>query len=61
MSLITLVVVLIIVGVLLWVANTYIPIDPKIKLILNIVIVIAVCLWLLRVFGLLGGIHDIKV
>lgn len=55
MSLITVVVVLIIVGVLLWLANTYIPMDGKIKTILNIVVVIAVVLWLLQGFGILDG------
>jgi undecaprenyl pyrophosphate phosphatase UppP len=54
-SLITIVIVLIIVGVLLWLANTYIPMDRKIKTILNIVVVIAVVLWLLQAFGLFSG------
>jgi hypothetical protein len=53
MDLVQLVVVLIVVGVLLWLVNTYIPMDPKIKNILNIVVVIAVVLWLLGLFGLL--------
>jgi hypothetical protein len=46
--------------VLLWLANTYIPMDPKIKQILNVVIIIAVVLWLLSLFipfGNLGGIR----
>ncbi|MBL8659491.1 MAG: hypothetical protein JNM75_07010 [Rhodospirillales bacterium] len=55
MSLITIVIILIIVGVLLWLANTYIPMDNKIKTILNIVVVIAVILWLLQAFGLFSG------
>ncbi|MBK8210970.1 MAG: hypothetical protein IPK78_14450 [Rhodospirillales bacterium] len=57
MSLVTVVIVLIIVGVLLWLANTYIPMDNKIKTILNIVVVIAVVLWLLQAFGIFGGVH----
>jgi len=61
MSLISLVVVLIVVGVLLWLANTYIPMADSIKRILNIVVVIAVVLWLLNVFGLFAGLHDIRV
>jgi hypothetical protein len=56
MPLVQLVVTLIVVGVLLWAVNTYIPMDGKIKQILNIVVVIAVVLWLLRVFGLLSGV-----
>jgi hypothetical protein len=58
MPLISLVVTLIIVGVLLWLVNTMIPMDGKIKQILNVVVVIVVCLWLLQVFGVL---HTIRV
>ncbi len=61
MSLISLVVVLIVVGVLLWLVNTYIPMDGKIKSILNAVVVIAVVIWLLQVFGLLGSLQNIRV
>lgn len=52
--LITVVVVLIVVGILLWMVNNYITMDEKIKQILNIVVVLAVILWLLKVFGLLS-------
>lgn len=52
--LINLVVSLIVVGVILYLINNYLPMDGKIKSILNIVVVIAVILWLLRSFGLLG-------
>lgn len=61
MPLITIVIVLIAVGVLLWLVNTYIPMDGKIKGILNAVVVIAVVIWLLQVFGLLGTITNIHV
>ena len=61
MSLISLVVTLIVVGVLLWLVNTYVPMDGKIKNILNIVIVIVVVLWLLNVFGILGSIDTVRV
>lgn len=61
MSLISLVIVLIVVGVLLWLVNTYIPMDQKIKTIINVVVVIAVVLWLLQAFGVLGGLNDIRV
>jgi len=60
MPLLTLILVLIVVGVLLWLVNNYIPMDGKIKGILNAVVVILVVLWLLQAFGLLntlGGIH----
>jgi len=61
MPLITLVITLIVVGVLLWLANTYIPMDGKIKKILNIVVVVAVVLWLLNVFGVWGNLRSIRV
>lgn len=54
MPLINLIVLLIIVGVILYLINNYLPMDGKIKSILNIVVVIAVILWLLRSFGMLG-------
>ena len=50
MSLISLVITLVVVGVLLWLINTYIPMDGKIKQIINIVVVICVILWLLRLW-----------
>ena len=55
MPLIQLAITIIVVGVLLWAVNTYIPMDGRIKQILNIVVVAAVVLWLLQVFGLLSG------
>ena len=61
MPLINLVIVLIVIGVLLWLVNTYIPMDRKIKNILNIVVVIVVVLWLLQVFGVLGSMDTIRV
>jgi len=61
MPLVTLVIVLIVVGVLLWLVNTYIPMDGKIKSILNAVVVIGVVLWLLSVFGILDHISTIRV
>jgi hypothetical protein len=61
MPLINVVVALIVVGVLLWLVNTYIPMDGKIKNILNIVVVIAVVLWLLQAFGVLGELSSIRI
>ena len=55
MPLVSLIITLIIVGLLLWLINQFIPMDNKIKTILNIVVVIIVILWLLNVFGLLSG------
>ncbi len=59
--LITIVIVLLVVGVGLWLINAYIPLDPKIKKIINIVVVVAVVIWLLQVFGVWGHAKDIKV
>lgn len=61
MPLLYLVGLLIVVGVLLWLVNTYIPMDPKIKSILNAIVVIAVVIYLLQVFGLLGYLEKIRI
>ena len=61
MPLINVVIVLIVVGVLLWLANSYIPMDAAIKKILNIVVIIAVVLWLLSAFGVLSNISTIRL
>ena len=61
MPIVTLAVILIIIGVLLWMVNNYLPMDGKIKSILNAVVVIAVVLWLLNVFGVLGSLNNIRV
>ncbi|HVC49134.1 MAG TPA: Thivi_2564 family membrane protein [Burkholderiales bacterium] len=61
MPLIQLVVTLIVVGVLLWLVNTYIPMQTTIKKIINAVVIIAVVLWLLSAFGLLGFLSGIHV
>jgi hypothetical protein len=61
MSLINLIVILIVVGVILWLINNYLPMDGKIKSILNAVVVIAVVLWLLQVFGLLSSLNAIHL
>ncbi len=61
MSLISLVVSLIVVGVLLWLVNTYIPLEATIKKIINIVVIVVVCLWVLSIFGILPDINAIRV
>ena len=61
MPLIHIVLVLIVVGVLLWLINSFIPMDAKIKSLLNIVVVIAVIIWLLQAFGILGPISQVRV
>ena len=61
MSLVAIVITLIVVGVLLWLTNTYIPMDGKIKKIINTVVVVVVVLWLLHVFGAWDYLRGIKV
>lgn len=61
MPLVNIVLVLIVVGVLLWLINSFIPMDAKIKSILNIVVVIAVVIWLLQAFGLMGSLSSFRV
>lgn len=61
MDLISLVVTLIVVGILLWLVNSYIPMDSKIKQILNLVVVVAVVVWLLNGLGLIDSIRGIRV
>ncbi|MFZ1034313.1 MAG: Thivi_2564 family membrane protein, partial [Candidatus Acidiferrales bacterium] len=61
MPLINIVLVLIVVGVLLWLINRFIPMQGTIKSILNAVVVIAVVLWLLNVFGLFNSLAHIRV
>ena len=61
MPLINIVVVLIVTGVLLWLINTYIPMQGTIKSILNAVVVICIVLWLLSVFGILPNLGAFRV
>lgn len=59
MPLLTILIVLIVVGVLLWLANTYIPMDKKIKTIMNVVVVVCLILWLLDAFGVLDSVKQV--
>lgn len=52
MSIVNVLVVLVIVGVILWLVNTYIPMAPPIKTVINVVVVLVLCLWLLSLFGI---------
>lgn len=61
MPVINLLVVLVVVGLLLWLVNNYIPMDAKIKRILNIVVVVGVVIWLLQVFGIIGNIGAMRI
>lgn len=59
MDLLTLIVTLVVVGVILWAVNAYIPMDPTIKRILNIAVIILVVLWLLSAMGFLPSLSQI--
>ena len=61
MPLITVVLTLIVVGVVLWLINTYIPMQGTIKKILNFVVVVVVILWLLYGFGIINGSGDVHM
>lgn len=61
MTLAGIVVVLIVVGLILWLINTYIPMAGAIKSLLNIVVFVVVLIWLLQVFGLIGPINGIHI
>ena len=61
MPLIQLVIVLVVVGVILWLINSYIPMQATMKKVLNVVVVIAVVLWLLGVFGLFDSVQNIHI
>jgi hypothetical protein len=59
MDIVHIVIILIVIGILLWLANTYLPMDAMIKKIMNIVVIVAVVLWLLSIFfpGVMSGFH----
>jgi hypothetical protein len=61
MSLIGLLMTLVVVGVLLWLLNNYVPMDGKIKSIINGVVVIVVVVWLLQAFGVMGSLQNIRI
>jgi len=61
MPLLNLVVVLVVVGVLLYLVNSYIPMAGSIKTILNIVVVVAVCVWVLQAVGLWGPVSNFRL
>ncbi len=55
MPIISLIVTLMVIGLLLWLINTYVPMQAQIKTVLNVVVLICVVLWLLSIFGVLSG------
>ena len=61
MSLVSVIIAIIVVGVLLWLINSFIPMDRNIKTILNVVVVIALIVWLLKVLGIFNSLLDIRI
>jgi hypothetical protein len=61
MSVLSIVIALVVCGVALWLINTYILMDGKIKKILNVVVVIVVILWLLSAFGVIGSLSNMHM
>jgi VIT1/CCC1 family predicted Fe2+/Mn2+ transporter len=59
MPILTVVLVLIAVGVVLWLINRYIPMQSTIKNLLNAVVVIVVVIWLLKIFGVWGSLQNL--
>lgn len=61
MPILTIILIIVLVGVLLWALNSFVPMDPKVKSILNIVVVILLIIWLLQAFGLIDGLLNVRV
>lgn len=61
MALLDILIAIIVVGVLLWIINTFIPMDHKIKRIFNLVVVIILVIWLLKVFGLFAYLMNVHI
>ena len=61
MPLINLVIGLIVVGVALWLVNNYIPMARSIKTILNVVVIVAVAIWVLQAVGMWGRVTSYKL
>ena len=60
MPLINVIIVLVVVGVLLYVVETLLPIDATIKRIIHVAIILAVCIWLLQAFGIIGSLGSFR-
>jgi hypothetical protein len=61
MTLVNIVVVLVVVGLILWLINNYIPMAASIKSLLNIVVFVVVLVWLLQIFGVIGPIPGLRM
>ncbi len=61
MPILTILLVLVCVGVILWLINKFIPMQGTVKSILNAVVIIVLVIWLLKVFGILGSLQNLHV
>ena len=61
MPIVNIIVILVVAGFGLWAINRFIPMARPVKTILNVVVVVVLCLWLLQTFGIIGSIRSIRV
>ena len=61
MTLVNIAVILVVVGLVMWLINTYIPMAGAIKSLLNIVVFVVVLIWILQTFGMIGSIRGLKM
>lgn len=61
MPLINLIITLVVVGVVLWLINSFIPMQRTMKQILNVVVIIVVIIWLLSAFGVIDSLSGVRI
>lgn len=61
MPIVQLIIVLVVIGVVLYLINTFIPMDSRIKVVINVIIVLALCVWLLQIFGVMSSLGTVQV
>jgi len=60
-TLVNIILILVVVGLVMWLINTYIPMAGAIKSLLNVVVFVVVLIWILQTFGLIGSIPGLKM
>jgi hypothetical protein len=61
MTLVNLIIILVVIGLVMWLINTYIPMAAGIKSLINIVVFVVVLIWVLRIFGLVTSIPGVHI
>jgi hypothetical protein len=61
MTLVQIAIVLIVIGVVMWLINNFIPMMGAIKSLLNLVVIAVVVIWLLQIFGIIGPIQGVQI